>query len=256
MKTNKSLLSLFDYSGIWSDPFLEAGWIVHHWDIKLDEFMDINKIDSVETALDLFEDIDGILAAVPCTDFAVSGAQYWNEKDIDGRTSKSIQFVRQIEKLVDLFRPTDLDYEGSFFWAMENPVGRIPKLFPELGKPYYFQPYEFAGYLNLNDTDQNELDRIRKKDGKNIEKEEVLFVLKCEAYTKKTGLWGDFNEYILNQIKKPIEPVRVCSQGSPIQYYGGKSSKTKEERSFTPMGFSKAFFQANEDYKGEWMYEY
>ncbi len=76
----KTLLSLFDYSGTWSEPFAQGGWNVINWDIKLSELMDINHIDLVETALDLFEDVDGILAAAPCTDFAGCGAQYWPQR--------------------------------------------------------------------------------------------------------------------------------------------------------------------------------
>lgn len=238
----KTLLSLFDYSGTWSEPYFNAGWNVHQWDIKLDELLNINSIDLAETALELFEDVDGILAAVPCTDFAVSGAQYWNKKDTNGQTAKSVQLVYQVEKLADLFTPTDPDYEESFFWVMENPVGRINKLFPYLGKPFYFNPCDFAGYINLSNSDHNELDRIRRKDGFNVTRDEIKFVIQCEAYTKKTGLWGNFNR---NIIKNPIEPVRVCRQGSPVQTFGGKSDKTKESRSNTPIGFSIAFFNAN-----------
>lgn len=243
----KTLLSVFDYSGIWSQPFEDNGWNVYRWDIKLDEFMDVNNIDLAETALDLFEDVDGILAAIPCTDFAGSGAQYWTKKDASGQTQKSIDLVNRIECLVDLFTPTDPDFYdegGTFFWSMENPVGRMNKLFPYLDKPYYFNPCDFAGYLNLSDSDHNELDRIRRKDGKNVTRNEIDFVIRCEAYNKKTGLWGDFNR---NLIKKPIEPVRVCPQGSPVQTYGGKSDKTKEARSNTPEGFSIAFFNANNE---------
>jgi len=238
----KTLLSLFDHSGQWSQPYYDAGWDVIQWDIKLSELMDVNSIDLAETALELFQDVDGILAAVPCTDFANSGAQYWNKKDSDGRTAASIALVEKVECLVDLFTPTDPDYDGSFFWTMENPVGRIGRLFPHLGKPYYFNPCDFAGYLDLSDDDHNELDRIRRKDGLKVSREEIDMVIRCEAYTKKTGLWGAFNREL---IKKTIEPVRVCKQGSPIQVFGGKSDRTKEARSNTPLGFSIAFFNAN-----------
>lgn len=238
----KTLLSLFDYSGKWSYPFAKGGWDVIQWDIKLDEFMDINRIDLAETALDLFENVDGILAAVPCTDFSSSGAQYWPKKDRDGRTQAAIQLVDKVECLVNLFTPTDLDFEDTFFWSLENPVGRLGKLFPHFGKPYYFNPCDFAGHLNLSDSDHNELDRIRRKDGRNVTRAEVKFIVECEAYTKKTCLWGDFNK---NLEKKPIEPVKACKQGSPMQFFGGKSDHTKELRSYTPSGFSEAFYKAN-----------
>ena len=72
----KSLLSLFDYSGNWSMPFLEAGWDVVPWDIKVDEFMDIMNLEGPEVLMYLFEnDFDGVLGAFPCTDYAVSGSQ-------------------------------------------------------------------------------------------------------------------------------------------------------------------------------------
>lgn len=237
-----TLLSLFDYSGVWSKPYRDAGWTVFQWDIKLNELMDINLLDSVETVLDMFEEVDGILSASPCTDMAISGAQYWQRKDSEGRTKQSVELLLQVARLADLFTPTDPGYDGTFFWVNENPVGRIGRFFPEWGKPYYFDPCDFSGYLNLSDSDHNELDRIRRKDGMYITPEERDFVIGCEAYTKKTGLWGSFNRDL---VKNRVEPVRTCKQGSPIQNFGGKSDKTKEQRSVTPLGFSIAFFNAN-----------
>jgi hypothetical protein len=243
----KTLLSLFDYSGNWSHPFAANGWDVIQWDIKLSEFMDINYIGDAETALDLFENVDGIIAAPVCTDFALSGNQYWQIKDEDGRTWKSVQLVHQVMRLVDLFRPTDPDYDGTFFWAVENPVGRIAKLVPELGNPYYFHPYEFAGWLDdITTEDLQWLDQIRLKQGRNITQEEALHIEYCNAYQKRTGLWGEFNR---NLKKRPIAPVRASSQGSITQRQGGKSAKTKEARSNTPMGFAYAFYEANKQYR-------
>lgn len=198
----KTLLSLFDYSGNWSLPYLEAGWTVFQIDIKHGiDILDINTEWLYENIFDntINGTVDGILAAPPCTDFAVSGAQYWKQKDADGRTDKSLELVMQVLKIVDVCMPD--------FWAMENPVGRLPKLLPEIGKPWYFQPYWFG-----------------------------------DAYTKKTGLWGKFNK---PQKNNEVEPERVCKQGSWIQKLGGKSEKTKELRSQTPMGFAYAFYEAN-----------
>ena len=44
-----------------------------------------------------------------------------------------------------------------------------------------------------------------------------------DAYTKMTCLWGRFTI----PTRTPVEPVRVCKQGSWIQQLGGKSEKTK-----------------------------
>jgi len=62
-----------------------------------------------------------------------------------------------------------------------------------------------------------------------------------DPYTKKTCLWGEFNI----PRKNPVEPERVCNQGSWLMKLGGKSEKTKRLRSITPPGFAKAFFEAN-----------
>jgi len=245
----KRLISIFDYSGIWSEPFWAAGWDVVQWDIKLDKFLNINFLKSAGSCLRRFEYCDGILAAPPCTDFTSSGAQYWSAKDANGTTAKAVQLVRQVQKLADLFTPTDPDYDETFFWSLENPVGRISKAcnFGELeGSAMYFHPWEYAGYTNPTAADLAELDRIRLKDGFGVTPEECELVLKCNAYTKKTGLWGDFNRDL---VKKPIAPVKCHPQGTFTQRFGGKSAKTKEERSNTPAGFAQAFFEANKEHR-------
>lgn len=251
----KAILSLFDYSGIWAEPWRQNGFEVVQWDIKLNEFMDINFFKDVETTLDFFADYDiqGILAGPPCTDFAVSGAQYWPAKDQSGQTENSLELVRQVQRLANLFLPTDPDYfeenpDAIFFWVAENPVGRMGKL-AGLDDPYYFHPHDFAGYLNPKKKDLAELSRIRTKAGIDITAEENDFVVRMNAYTKKTGLWGDFNRQL---VKKSIEPVKCAPQGSFTQRLGGKSAKTKELRSMTPEGFAWAFYEANKSYQAEY----
>lgn len=198
----KTILSLFDFSGNWSRPYFEAGANVIQVDIKLG--MDVMKIDSAW--LNDLGVVDGILAAPPCTDFAVSGAQYWRLKDLDGRTGKSLELVRQVLRCVEFCKPD--------WWAMENPVGRLNVLIPELAKwgPWYFNPCDYG-----------------------------------DPYTKRTGLWGNFVPPLPLFIggDQSVKPVRVCSQGSWVQRLGGKSEKTKRLRSDTPMGFARAFFVAN-----------
>lgn len=239
----KTLLSIFDYSGQWSAPFVNGGWYVIQWDIKLQDFMDINLIDSAETALEMFDDVDGILAAPPCTDFTVSGAQYWPKKDANGTTAKAIALVNQVQKLADLYRPTDDEFDGPFFWCVENPVGRMGKL-TGLDDPKYFHPYEYAGYLEPSQHVIKQLLSIQEKKGIGVTQQETDLVLKWNAYTKKTGLWGEF----VMPEKKPLFNVKTAPQGSFTQRLGGKSDKTKELRSNTPRGFAEAFYEANKNY--------
>lgn len=203
MKNNKpAILSLFDYSGVWSNPYKDNGFEVYQIDIKYDiDILDLSKKDIVN------DNIYGILAAPPCTDFASSGARWWSDKDIDGRTEYSIKLMRKTLDIINWFNPK--------FWALENPVGRLNKLIPELINygPWYFNPNEFAGYLSG---------------------EEALE----ESYTKKTGLWGLFNK----PVKKPMPPILGSKMHTK---YGGKSERTKELRSVTPKGFAQAFYISN-----------
>jgi hypothetical protein len=243
----KRLLSLFDYSGMWGSEFYEHGWDVIPWDIKTDELMDINLFEEAGDVLDQFEDVDALLMAPPCTDYTNSGAQYWPAKDISGQTEKSNEMIRQCLRLVDLFRPTDPDYDDVFFWALENPAGRLNTVFPELGKPMYFDPCDYAGYVpGINPDVIAKLDSIRTKNGIKVTDAENDFVVRYNAYTKRTGIWGEFNR---NIPKKRIEPVKTSPQGTFTQRYGGKSAKTKELRSNTPVGFSIAFYEANHNYR-------
>ena len=102
-------------------------------------------------------------------------------------------------------------YFNPEFWVLENPMSRIHKLNTWLGNvKYKFNPCDFAGYGFEN-----------------------------ERYNKATWLWGEFN----NPIKKRLQPLQKEFPG--FKKLGGKSEKTKELRSVTPLGFSYAFFYAN-----------
>lgn len=69
----------------------------------------------------------------------------------------------------------------------------------------------------------------------------VMYFNPCDygdPYTKRTALWGRFN--IPEQT--PVEPT----EGSKMhRLYGGRSFRTKRARSATPLGFARAFTDAN-----------
>jgi len=205
--SGKTVLSLFDHSGNWSRPYAEAGANVVQIDIKLGvDIMDLDRAWLTEKVLEKYGVVDGILAAPPCTDFASSGARYWPAKDQSGQTARSLELVRQVLRCVEFLKPD--------WWTMENPVGRLNTLLPELKKfgPWYCDPCDFG-----------------------------------DPYTKRTGLWGRYTPPLPLLVggDRAVTPVRACPQGSWMQKLGGKSEKTKTLRSATPMGFAYSFFLAN-----------
>ena len=96
----KTIISLFDHSGNWSQPYADQAvatgeYDVYRFDIK--DSLDILDFDC-EYLFETwgFSEVHGILAACPCTDFASSGAWTWAAKDEDGRTEQSVELVYQV----------------------------------------------------------------------------------------------------------------------------------------------------------------
>ena len=121
---DRVILSLCDYSGSWSRPYVEAGYTVKQLDLK------------TTGDIRLFEypgHVHGILAAPPCTDFAVSGARWWESKT-DQDLIEALSVVDACLRLVTVCQPK--------WWALENPVGR---LYRWLGEPaMYFDPCDYG----------------------------------------------------------------------------------------------------------------
>lgn len=130
-----TLLSLFDYSGHWSEPYERAGWTVVRVDLKHGH--DLRTWHPHDAGL-LPGQVRGVLAAPPCTDFASSGAQYWPKKDADGTTAASVALVTRVLLIIDHLAPA--------FWALENPVGRLNTCIPALVAwgPRYFNPSDYG----------------------------------------------------------------------------------------------------------------
>ena len=96
------------------------------------------------------------------------------------------------------------------FWALENPMGYLRQF---LGKPpLTFNPCDYG-----------------------------------DPYTKKTDLWGYYNEPKKNPVKLSEENKYRCSQNTrrlpSISEITG--SKQADRRAITPRGFAEAFYKAN-----------
>ena len=185
MVFSKTILSLFDYSGTWAHPYRDAGYHVIQIDIKHGRDVRLLKLSDLPT-------VHGILAAPPCTQFAASGARWWEGKG-DEALLEGLALIDATMRIIMMTNPK--------WWVLENPIGRLVDY---LGDPVmYFDPCDYG-----------------------------------DPYTKRTGLWGNFNwDLPLNR----VEPI----EGSKMHRLPPSEDRA-EKRSATPAGFAQAFFEANQ----------
>ena len=214
--SDKIILDLCGGSGAWSKPYADNGY-------------DVRVITLPKQDVRTYEPpagVYGILAAPPCTEFAVSGTRWWKMKPPE-LLAEAIEVVNACLDIIFLLT-------SPVFWALENPVGRLPRLVPRIGKwRYTFQPYEYG-----------------------------------DPWTKRTCIWGEHNI----PLKTPVEPVGSY-QGSGHSAHGKTAGRVDHPlmllkegqvflppdwihrlppsadramlRSITPPGFAKAFYEAN-----------
>ena len=214
--SDKTILSLFDRTGTWSQPYVEAGYDVIRVDKQI-EGIDIHDfcVEVIAEELGFPPFVHGIMAAVPCTEFAVSGALHFKKKDADGRTALALDLLMKTMATVEYYTVTDQDviddgFPGLQWWVFENPINRIGTLVPwvkDYGK-FYFDPTEYG-----------------------------------DPYNKKTELFGEFNREGLEALKLDV-PVKAIP--NYIRDMKGKGLERQNARAETPPGFCKAWFQANQ----------
>lgn len=170
---DKVIISLFDDTGNWSAPYREAGYRVIQVDLAHGVDILTDALPHVMAEASEGKRAWGVLAAPPCTHFASSGAWKWKEKEnmiapdglpfeCDNLIEHAVSLVLTTLFIVELAQPE--------WWVLEQPVGRIRKLVPEVGKPRLtFQPWWYG-----------------------------------DPYTKKTLLYGNFNP---NLKKTPVLPL-------------------------------------------------
>lgn len=213
--SNKVVFSLFDYTGVWSQPWRDAGYTVIQYDKRLgDDLMAFFPVDDIAAAHEEGMEVVGVLSATPCTTMTSAGAKWWatrhdvpNEPDLVRMFGeKALQdhdtpheYNKDLVALTELF----IDLAAPQWYAIENPTGRIGDYLGEEGTrinpTMRFDPHYYG-----------------------------------DPYTKKTGLWGDFNTDLPQANVEPTE-------GSKIH----KKSSSDPTRSDTPEGFAYAFFMAN-----------
>lgn len=223
----KVVISLCDYTGIFVEPWLEAGYICllvdpqHHSTERVRKNLyTINKTvaDSLSSISKIIKcnDIAFVSGFPVCTDLAVSGSSHFKKKrEVDVNfQAKAMQLVNECRMVGEL--------SGAPYF-FENPVSVISSIYR---KPdYIFNPFEYGGYLPEDD----------------IHPEFPEYIAPRDAYPKKTCLWVG-NGFVMPEKKEVYCPPGYSSQHKKL---GGKSHRTKNIRSATPRGFSIAVYEAN-----------
>lgn len=211
--SGKVILDLCGGTGAWSKPYSEAGYDVILVTLPAQDVRYYKPPRRVY----------GILAAPPCTDFASSGVRWWPEKDRTKGLLEGLSVVVACLRIIEITKPV--------FWALENPVGRLPRY---IGKyKYTFQPYEYG-----------------------------------DPWTKRTCIWGVHNLPIKNLVD-PVgsylgsghtsrgktlgivdHPLLLLEEGHgflPPDWVLKlpPSADRATLRSITPPGFARAFYEAN-----------
>lgn len=208
---NNWLISIFDYTGNVSRPYREAGWDVTQIDIQHGfNYLDFNLHRELEKRAQYgtYPQV-GIIALVPCTHDAVSGARHFARKDAAGITKETDVLMDKLKG--DIFYLEDRRLLK--FWQIENPKTRLHNRHPWI-KPITqkFNPCDFAGYDPFPDNSR---------------------------YNKETWLFGKFNR----MEPKPWPPIEKDNPG--WKKYGGSSLRTKNARSVSPLGYCYAFYESN-----------
>lgn len=216
--SNEVVISLFDFTGNWSQPYVDAGYDVIRLDIKRgdDLLLDLSAyLLDIQQLLSSGKKIVGVLAAPPCTSYASSGARWWKDVHTTDKVVLGEVEKRFGAKMTEYFE-SPLQYNDfllmateaiiaeaspSQFFVVENPRGRIRSRMKLPDPSLVFNPNHFG-----------------------------------DPYTKETFLYGTFNTDL------PFAHVEA-TEGSKVQ--SKLSSKQKAEREMTPEGFAYAFFMAN-----------
>lgn len=121
----KLILSLCDYSGTWSEPYARNNYNVLRIDIKTGQ--------DIREFIHPKKSVYGVLAAPPCTDFAVSGARWWKDK---GKKAliESLSVVDACARIILFTKPK--------FWALENPIGRLSRYLGQAA--WIFDPCDYG----------------------------------------------------------------------------------------------------------------
>jgi len=219
----KIILDLCGGTGSWSKPYRDAGYRVMNLTLPNFNVEEWEEFTYVAEEIIRKNKVYGILAAPPCTMFSIArnDKTALKPRDLKGGMKTVNACLNIIHEC--LYNPYRVSENNLKFWALENPHTGYLKRF--LGNPpYIFDPSDF---------------------GDNHSKKTALWGMFNEPKktTKGKVLKGDKNNYIKSVEKYFDEKKHLIPEG--YKEKTGLSMRTIV-RSITPQGFAKAFFKANQ----------
>lgn len=137
MTKKDTIISLCDYTGIFTKPWRDAGYEAIHIDPQRDDNGTILEMMPVIREAVLSGRVAFVAGFPPCTDVAVSGSRHFAAK-----RDKDIHFQAKAALVADQCRMIG-ELSGAP-WFFENPVSVFSSIF---GKPNYtFNPHDYTGY--------------------------------------------------------------------------------------------------------------
>lgn len=211
--TKKIILDLCGGTGAWSQPYKDAGY-----DVRV-----ITRPNYDVTRWREYPEIMEPLTAEKSDSqiYGILAAPPCTMFSRARTTAKTPRDFRGAMKVVEscLKIIWEAQYNNAYslkFWALENPAGHLQRF---LGRPpLSFQPYDFG-----------------------------------DNYSKKTFIWGFFNEPKKSPITLSQEEIVMSRRNTrklpsiPESYTRDLKMKSVQiRRSITPAGFANAFFKANQ----------
>lgn len=215
--TPRIIVDLCAGTGAWSEPYKKNGYRVIRVTLP-----DCDVRDYMPPSSQVW----GVLAAPPCTEFAVSGARWWNEKAAQRPhlLEEAVEIAKACKRVIEVMRP--------IWWALENPVGRLKDW---LG-PYAwtFEPWQYGDpWLKRTciwGTAQRPAERaVKKPEGK-----KGRWQVSLTNHLSPTPTAGQIAELVRTKMI-PADWIHRL----------GPSPDRATLRSITPPGFAQAFFEAN-----------
>jgi len=199
--SGKIILDLCGGTGSWSKPYKDAGY-----DVRLITLPDYD-VRTYEPP----ENVYGILAAPPCTEFSLAKNGCHRKRDF----SMGMEVVESVMRIIWRCR-----IKGTLkFWALENPTGYLRQF---LGRPYFtFEQWQYGEQI-LKKTD---IWGYFKTPTPTVKKKPIIIVEKYPS--------GRVNAKDYNKPKCPPEYKHLKLNCAAL-------------RAITPKGFAKAFFEKNQ----------